>query len=166
MAFVWGIDPSQEMSAQLTFGNNEGIAQAAIGYDDTTEDTISVFVALSPLAGGDYEHVFAIIAADPQTAGEYQYWDGAETKNLFNQEDRESVLKIICGLTQALLAELTPPKVYHYTHEPNLPAKALSKHQVVMGVFRNNGYEVRLAQPHHGQQCWIAEMRSEATVAT
>lgn len=158
MAFVWGIDPDAEIEIAVTSNNRECVAQIAIGYDDETNDTISVFTALSPLPTGDYEHVFSIIDADPSSGGEYNYWDGDQTKNLFNKEDRAYVLAIICAATNALIADVRPRCVLHATHTPNLPLGAIRKHQVIMGVFRDSGYEVKLAKPYHGRQAWEAEL--------
>jgi hypothetical protein len=157
MAFVWGIDPG---SVDILVGTNgrEFVAELAIGYDDETDNTISAVVVLAPLPGGNYEHVFSIVDADPATTATTEYWDGAETANLFNKEDRETVLAIICSMTRALLGEIRPDCVLEFTHSTTLPAKALRKHQIVMGVFRNAGYSVRILPPHHGQQGWIAEL--------
>jgi hypothetical protein len=158
MAFVWGIDPGADLQVAITMGRGECIAQIQIGYDDETDNTISVFTALSPLAGGNYEHIFCIVDADLSTTATNEYWDGVDTVNLFNKEDREKILGIICACTDALLSEGRPQYVAHYTHSPNLPAKALRKHQVIMGVFRDAGYSVHIDQPFQGRQSWVAEL--------
>ena len=160
MPLVWGVDPLADLDFAVTTGNGECIVQLPIGYDDDTDNTVSIFVALSPLpgGGGHYEHVFCILDADPASTHEDAYWDGQETVGHFNREDRELVLSLICSATLLAIREIRPPHISHFVHSENLPAIALRKHQVVMGVFREEGYDVKIAPPYHGRQAWVATL--------
>lgn len=158
MAFVWGIDTAEEFDLSVTIRNNEATAQIAIGYDDETDNTISIFVAFSPLPSGEHEHIFGIVDADPRTPGRYEYWDGSDTMNLFNKEDREAVLGIVISATLELIRQMRPAEVRVFTHAANLPVKALQKFRLVMAAFASAGYQVSIIPPHNGRQGWAARL--------
>lgn len=158
MAFVWGIDPEGDADFTVFENSSECGAVLPIGYDDESDNTISIFVAISPKAGGDHEHVFSIVDADPRTQSRYEHWSGDETKNLFSRSDRAQVLGLVCAATGIVLNKMTPACVWHYTHASDLPPKALRKHQVIMGVFRDANYKVKRVKPVHGQHAWVATL--------
>lgn len=157
MAFVWGIEPQAGIEIEVFYDERECSAIMPIGYDDSNDNTISTFVAMAPLPTGDYEIVFCIISADPETASREEYWDGRDTINLFNREDREKVLSILCASAEAVLNYQRPRCVRMYA-DADIPDKARQKYGVLMGVFAEAGYEIRLGTRQVGRDEWIAEV--------
>lgn len=158
MALVWGIDPHGDVICTVHSNGSEHIAQVAIGYDDSSNCTISLAVIFTPVPTGEHEHAFCVVEADPDSPYEHRYWDGQDTVNLFNKEDREAVLVIFCALLDQLLSTIRPPCLHHNIATPNLPPRALKKHALLLSIFVRYGYQVRRGETRHGRMAFIAEL--------
>lgn len=161
MAFhlFWGDDESIDL-AYLTNGN-EGVVTVQVGYDDVTDDTYSLLVALSPPAGaasGEFELVFSVIQYDHEEECSYQLSDGLETRyHIPSKEHRAACLWAVCESVRALIDQHSPQIVSMMTMKPDLPEKALRKYYAVANVFSEAGFTVGQPDSYHGRRIWLME---------
>ncbi|UCI10473.1 hypothetical protein [Mesorhizobium sp. B1-1-8] len=160
MAFVFVHSPDEPLEIIELSGNGEHIARVAIGYDDGTDHTYSVVVALSPIPGHgglhDFELVFSIVETYVDGDHSHNYWDGNETKSFLSDVGERALTNaIVMTLVQRLIDVVAPDVVSMVTYTSNLPARALRKFHQIALLFAQNGYVVGEADPWNGQRIWM-----------
>lgn len=129
-----------------------------VGYCDEEPLNYFVHTSLETRPGGDgMEFVFYLIEANGETGTEHAYWSGRDVAKFITQDDRSAILRVVCAATGKLLDQVKPSVVYRYTHDADLPDKALEKHHVISKVFTNCGYRVIRGDEYHGHRMWRAE---------
>ncbi|TPM27176.1 hypothetical protein [Mesorhizobium sp. B2-3-5] len=160
MAFVFVYDENEPLEIIELNGNGEHIARVAIGYDDETDHTYSVVVALSPLPGHgglhDFELVFSIVETYVDSDHSHSFWDGTDTKPfLADAHQRTLTAAIIVTLVSRLIDVVAPDVVTMTTYTSHLPAQALQKFHQIALVFAQKGYNAGEADPWNGQRIWM-----------
>lgn len=126
------------------------------GYNSETKTTFSVMIGLSPLPGGDMEHFFCIIANNADNSKE-EYFSGLQTKGLFPPDARKLVLEMVLSATQSLISTAQCSSIRMFTHDADMPKKALIKHTMIAKVIETCGYAINKPDPYHGRHIWWAE---------
>lgn len=163
MAFICTVDDATEINVFRR--GNAWLAVAAVGFDPEEKKDYSVAVGLEP-AGGDLEYYFNLIIADNETGTEDIVWDGKYVHRLIDKESRKAILNVILAATRRLLQEAKPERFFRCTYEPDLPDRALEKHERVTEAMAECGYLSRRADPYHGKRIWIVERVQEPGVAS
>lgn len=140
--------------------NEEYIVRIPLGYDTETQDIISLFVALAPLAGyadvPGMELVFNITAANRTHDQVRTWWDGAETKPILEDPAiRAMVRSLLHRAVEVLIDEAAPSLVSMTTHEAHLPPKALTKFREICAIFAAKGFKAGKADSWHGRHVWM-----------
>ncbi len=135
------------------------------GYDPETDTTFSVMTGLDPLPGGDMEHFFCIVENNGSNEKKIHY-SGAETMGLFPKETRKLVLSMVLSATRSLINTVKCENVRHFTHDADLPHKALIKHILIAKAVESCGYAINKPDPYHGRHIWWAERLSMGLVDT
>lgn len=157
MAFVLTIDPDQ-WHADLFLDGGACAVLVHVGHCDAESLNYFVHVSLETRPGGNgMEFVFFLIEVDGETSTEHAYWSGRDVSRFIGREDRSAILRVVCSATERLLDHVKPDIVYRYTHDADLPDKALEKHLAISKVFTNCGYRVERGDEYHGQRTWRAE---------
>lgn len=163
MTFVCTLQPSQQISIDVLIGGGEILCRHPIGYDDDTDDVISVLCALVPRAGGadgEFELMIVVTRASRFDDDDVtEYWDGDETRTLIvESSQRKLVLNVVLACVEALIDCCNPDIVALTTHVADLPPKALAKYQRVRDLFAVKGYQAAQGDPYHGQHIWMMQL--------
>lgn len=160
MAFICTIPEGDTVPLDVFTNGTDHVVQALIGYDDFTDCTYSLMVALSPMHPGVHELGFSVVEVDV-SEHEHMYWDGRETKRkISNPKHRAAIRVLVCAAVDLLVREYAPSTIWRTTHTADLPTKALRKHEAISRVLVELGYIVREAEKLHGRRLWIAERAS------
>lgn len=170
MAFVQTIhDPEDDLEIIFLFHENEILARMHIGFDDETDATYSILVALtqSAISTEVHEIHFNVIEAFFEDGKELENWckDGLHTRRFLPADYRQIVRSCICTCVQALLERRQPEIVAMYTVTPNLPEKALQKYEEVCKAGRACGYEAGRDSPYLGTNMWLMRRAPDGTEA-
>ncbi|MFD0986749.1 hypothetical protein [Methyloligella solikamskensis] len=154
MSFIDTVgDPVDIASAT---NGSDFIAQIVLGYLEDTGNTISVLTALSPLPGGDYEYIFAVVEADWESGEESRFLDGLDTLDILPEKaDRELALSMIMTATDVLIEKAQIGKFFTYT--PDVPDKSFVKYELIFRVFKEFGYTVTKGEAYLGITLWQVE---------
>ena len=156
MAFVCTLDLTGDLGFNVFSSGVEHAAQCTVGYDDDTDSTFSVLVALSPTVGGDMELSFAVVEADLDGHA-YEYRNGLDTRNrIRDTDDRAKVLVAACTAVKALIDRFEPMRVFRCV-PATLPEKALRKHLTIHEVFTEAGYTILEVEQVAGTRAWLME---------
>lgn len=159
--FVAFYNDDEEFDFNYLNNGEEHVVTAQFGYDDVTDCTFSIFVSLSPLAGGEpesFELVFCLIEYDHDQEAEYQIWNGADSKPKIPDEDHRSMcVGMICSAVRYLIERVSPRAVSMFSNQPYLPEKAMLKYKLVAAVFAQSGFTVGQPDPYYGKHAWLME---------
>lgn len=158
MTFVCTIPIDEDLIFSTFSNGGEFVATATVGYNDATDEVISLFVCLAPLPGGPGEFDLTFCVIESGFDGEMRMFDGLETEPLITEAGhRHLILQAICLAVRLLLREFMPPVVRMFTHTAHLPAEALLKFRLVLQVFHLEAYTIEEGEPHNGRYFWTME---------
>ena len=157
MAFVRGYADGDPISIDNFINNdNELVCTFPIGFDDETDFSYSLMLALSPNPGGTYEFVFVLTSKKPDEDEPIPAYDGSRTRaQIANSEDRAYVLGLICMAVGEMVEKSSASIIFMTTHTADLPEHALRKFYIIAQAFEDNGFEVGRADSYHGRYIWM-----------
>lgn len=152
-----------EPGCMIDYGKQgeEHTVLAHFGWDEHEEWDAYLHVGLSPLVGGGMELYFFVLRVDRSTGDVVQHYSGLETRSWLHGEDRKGVRALLSQAVGELICKAEPVLVEGMTHEPDLPDKALAKHEDLWSIFSEQGYEVTRCDPYHGRRVWWAVLPTE-----
>ena len=165
MAFVCSI-ASDTYRADTIRNGNAYLSVINVGYDDQENVSYSLVVGLEPLAGGDYEFFFHLVAANGDDGSEHPYWSARDVATFIGREDRARIRAVLLTATHSLVETARPDRVECVTYDENPPDRALVKYFLIAEVFRGCGYAVTSPDPWHGKHIWWMERRPQPYVAS
>lgn len=159
MVFIPRITVGEVHDFDLITNGSDVIATLNVGFDDITEVKYVAFTSLSPCAGGNMEHVFCLHLVNGTHIS--PCWSGADSKmHIPTASDRSMILGVFCAATELLIEVNVPEFIVHSTYSGNLPVRALAKHEALMRVFEEHGYEIAKPNEFHGRHVWFAERKT------
>lgn len=155
MGFVCTIE--EKLDVHVMQKGSACIAAVAIGYDDEDDLDYSVVAGVEEVPG-ETEFYFAIVEANNNNGQEYFYFDGKYTTSFISKPDRELILSVILAASECVISQAQPKRFFRCCYEPDLPDKALAKHNLLTKVFEGCGYHIVRTDPyHHGKRIWVME---------
>ena len=129
--------------------------KALIGYDDIEDVSYSLYVTLDDLPGGeDKELRFFILEYDGATDTEFLYFSAKDLAVKIPRHDRDPIRACLLRAIEDLIKLARPKRVFVCATDIYAPPKADRKFVLIADLFASCGYEVRTADPYHGQRVW------------
>lgn len=165
MPFVFALTPGETFPYDQLSNPEEDIVRFLVGHDDATSTVYSGFVALPTLTAHPPTHrelIFGLTetSVDGEVSEDAWISCGLQTKAFLTGEDRKVVLGAICAASHSLLTATKPEVITMVTAAPSLPAKALTKYEILCNAIRTAGYTGGSADSYHGANIWMF-MRSD-----
>jgi hypothetical protein len=131
-----------------------------IGLDDVSNDKYSLLFGLEPSGGGILEFYFYLTRDGKAEGDETDYWCGADVAKFIEPADRAKIFHRLVNGSIRLLWEAKPQRFMCFTHDANLPEKALLKHEKLLSVFAACLYEVTSEKDSHGRWAYMMERQA------
>ncbi len=164
MSFTLTMNRDEQVLLHELQKEDENLAIADIGFDDETNATYKILVALVPIPGRPPSHrdlLFLVSETSMGTPDTAEYSNGLQTKRFLSDVDRTIVLDGIATIAAHMVGELSLEVLTINTIETYLPEKALSKYEVICDKIKKLGYIGGKVDSYLGQQQWVLEKQRQ-----